>query len=119
MAPVMSKLDLIITISNLSDSAGSCMFVDSSENDYRACSTTFFQGKERATIGIVYTAEKWGTARVFNGQMKVVAEVVERLTVDEYNGIRNMMLKIQKDLGTPGGLDADDLQDFLDGKDPE
>ena len=108
VAPVISQVDLVVVLSNMWEASDAAFFIDSSEEDFRACSITFYQKEERATIGIVYAAGG-GTARVFNGRMKVVGQLIERLTVDDYHGLYNMMLKIQQSLPSPMGITAADI----------
>jgi|WetSurSiteA1Bulk_404760.scaffolds.fasta_scaffold39196_1 hypothetical protein len=107
-APVVSKVDLILALSNLWDVSDSSMFVDSSETGYEACSITFFKGDYRSTIGLVYT-KKGGAARIFNVNMDTIAQSIEKFSQADYYGIRNMMLKIQKGLPMPVGVDLEDL----------
>ena len=107
-APVVSKVDLIMAISNLWDESDSCIFVDSSRSDFTACSITFFRGLYRSTVGLVYT-KAGGAARIFNANMDPVAQSIEKFTQEDYYGIRNMMLKIQKELPLPEGVDVEKI----------
>lgn len=108
VAPALSQVDVVLILSQLWEVAESCLFIDSSEEDYLACSITCFKGAERATVGMVYTASG-GAARVFNGQMQVIAQTPERLKQENYNGLKNMMLEMQKSLPSPIGITEQDL----------
>ena len=96
-APVVSKVDLIMALSNLWDNSDYSMFIDSSVEGYSACSITFFSGDSRSTVGLVFTKDG-GSARICNANMEPVAQSLERFVQSDYYGIRNMMLKIQEEL---------------------
>jgi hypothetical protein len=112
--PIVSQLDFIMTLSNLSETADYCVFLDASEEGFKACSLTFFHKDSHATLAVVYTAQG-GIARIFNSQMKTVAQVLENITLEDYHGIQNAMLKIQEDLGTPPGVDKEFVNEILEG----
>jgi hypothetical protein len=107
-APVVSKVDLIMSLSTSWDEAESSMFIDSSQDGFNACSITFFKGDYRTTVGLVYTKDG-GAARLFNANMDIIAQSIEKLSQSDYHGIRNMMLKIQEALPAPKGVDADSI----------
>ncbi len=104
VAPIMTFVDIITTLSNLWDDSSNSIFLDSSEPGCLACSITFFKDNDRATIGIVYT-EDGGAARIFDGQMKVVAQTLEKISQEDFYGVYVLMLQIQKELPIPVGLD--------------
>lgn len=107
-APVVSKVDLIMAMSNLWDVSDYSMFIDSSEEGFYACSITFFKGPERSTVGLVYTKEGGG-ARICNSNMEPVAQSIERFSQEDYHGIRNMMIRIQKALPLPKNIQMDEI----------
>ena len=108
VAPALSHVDITLILSKLWDASDHCFFIDSSEKDYLACSITCFKGTTRATIGMVYT-KNGGAIRVFNGQMEVVGQTHEKIKQEDYHGIKNMMLEMQKSLPTPPGVTLDDI----------
>jgi hypothetical protein len=108
--PSLTTTDVVITLSNLWDDSDSCMFLDASEDNFHACSLTFFKGVNRSTVGIVYTTQG-GMARIFNSDMETIAQSVGKFTIADYHGIRNMMFKIQKALPLPDGISMDDIID--------
>ena len=108
IAPTLTPVDVVLTLSNLWEISNSAFFVDTSEMDYLACSITCFRGKDRATVGIVYT-KGGGAARIFDEKMRIVGQTVEKMNQEDYHGIRNMMLDMQKDLPVPAGISPEDL----------
>ena len=112
IAPIMSLVDVIMVISNLWDDSSNSIFLDSSEPGALACSLTFFNKKDRATIGMVYTKDG-GAARILNGQMGVVAQTLEKISQEDFYGVYNMMLRVQKDLPVPTGIDMEKVMKEL------
>jgi hypothetical protein len=114
-APVVSKVDLIMALSNLWDNSDYSMFIDSSEEGFSACSITFFKGSDRSTVGLVFTKDG-GSARICNANMEPVAQSLERFSQADYYGIRNMMIKIQKELPLPKAINIEDIMKELKDK---
>lgn len=109
VTPQLNIVDVALALSELWEISDSCLFMDNGEDDYAACSITCFRGKERATLGLVYT-KNGGAAQIFNGQLEVVAQSLEKLSQEDYYGLRNMMLQINKNLPTPTDVSKDDLK---------
>ena len=103
VVPIMTLVDVITILSNLWDDSTNSIFLDASELGSLACSITFFKDNDRATIGIVYT-EGGGEARIFDGQMKLVAETLEKISEEDFYGVYVLMLQIQKELPMPAGI---------------
>jgi hypothetical protein len=112
---IMTLVDVITTLSNLWDDSTNSIFLDSSELGCLACSITFLKDNERATIGIVYT-ENGGAARIFDGQMKVVAQTLEKISQEDFYGVYVLMLRIQKELPVPAGVGRNLLQFRISGQ---
>ena len=108
VSPALSHVDITLLLSKLWDISEHCLFVDSSEKDYLACSITCFKGTNRATIGLVYT-KNGGAARVFNSKMEVIGQTHEKLNQESYNGIKNMMLQMQKAIPYPPNVTVEDV----------
>lgn len=114
-APVVSKVDLIIAMTDLWDVSDYSMFIDSSEEGFSACSITFFKGPERSTVGLVFTKDGGG-ARICNASMEPVAQSIERFSQEDYYGLRNMMIKIQKALPLPKNVRIEEIMEEVKGK---
>lgn len=108
VAPTLGQVDVAFVLSQLWEVAEACFFIDSNEEDYLACSITCFKEDERVTLGLVYT-KNGGAARLFNGQMQIVAQSVEKLSQEDYYGFRNMMLRMDNTLPKPLGVSKEDL----------
>jgi hypothetical protein len=115
VAPVVSKVDLIMALSTLWENSDYSMFIDSSEGDSSACSITFFMGESRSTVGLVFT-KKGGAARICDANMEPVAQSLEKFSLEDYYGIRNMMLKIQKALPLPKAINIEDIMKEIEDK---
>lgn len=94
---IVTKTDLVLTLSKLWEKADKCLFVDSSEDGVESCCLTFFSGIYRASVGMAYK-DGQGAARIYDGQMKTKAQTFENLEEYEFKGLYNFMLKIQEDL---------------------
>lgn len=113
---VLSLVDVVILMSNLWEESKASLFVDSSEQNAMACSLTFFSDNDRelfkrgkrSTVGAVYTTDG-GAVKVFNGQMKVVSQTFNQLTQEDFQGLYNMMLHIQKALPPPQGVSSKEV----------
>jgi hypothetical protein len=91
---IITVVDFVITLTNLSEMSDSCRFVEPpDEPDQKSCGITFFKDSDTATLGMVYN-KTGATGTVFNGQLEVVAQMTEKLSLEEYWGIRNYMLKV-------------------------
>jgi len=95
---IITIVDFVITLTNLTEISDSCAFVEPpDEPNQKSCGITFFKGAETATLGMVYNSSG-ATATVFNGQLEIVAQMTEKLSLEEYWGIRNYMLKVSKEM---------------------
>jgi hypothetical protein len=108
VAPIMTLVDIITTLSNLWDDSTNSIFIDSSDLGFLACSITFLKDNDRAIVGMVYTKDG-AAARIFNGQMEVVAQTLEKISQEDFYGVYSLMLQIQKELPIPAGVDRNSL----------
>jgi hypothetical protein len=98
---LISIVEYVITLTNLAEIADSCEFVEPPDTpEQKSCGVSFVKDGEMATLGMLYDITG-ATASVFNGQMELVAQVTEKLSLADYWGIRNYMLKIEKDITAP------------------
>lgn len=94
---LISVVDYVITLTNLAEISDSCSFVEPPDTpDQKTCGVTFIKEDDSATLGLLYDTSG-ATASVFNGQMEVVAQVNEKLSLSDYWGLRNYMLKVYQD----------------------
>jgi hypothetical protein len=95
---LISVVEYVITLTNLAEISESCEFVEPPDRpEQKSCGITFTKDNDMATLGLLYDISG-ASASVFNGQMELVAQVNEKLSLADYWGIRNYMLKIEKDM---------------------
>ena len=112
IAPQLTGVDIALVLSELWEISDSCLFIDNDEDGYLACSITCFNSHGRASLALVYT-KSGGAARIFDGQMQLVGQTIEKLTQEDYHGFRNLMVKMDSTLPDPEGISKEDLLEGL------
>jgi hypothetical protein len=97
----ISKIDILLSMGYLQQSSQYSMFIDMPED--RACSLTFIDKGESATVGLAF-ATIGAAMRLYNHKMKPVAQVPEFLTEEEFEGVRNTMIEIDRSMPSPPGV---------------